>query len=650
MESTHELECWTWGGWEPDRMYRRMGGNRHTLYFGNGEWLDEWRIRMSSDETLRLMIECGITISVTHFYKGFGIKADSAEWPRLREYVAKCHQHGIKVWGYLQGKSLYRETFLAERPDSLNWIAKQYNGSDELFGGSYYRVAPCITSPEYLDYMREVMRIGLEDIGLDGLHLDNSYFQHCYCGRCRSMFREFLNEQPDLEKHTGLVSTEFVEPPPIQRNQEYSADPLLLLWMEFGVQNRLRFIGALYRHLKQLKPSAMFHTNPGFPRAQAYKMRLLDPSREGQICDFVCAESSSLPRIENGTLYSQSEAYLYADASGYKVLHTSWRKSSAGNEPAGSPALFWTGLAEEFSHHAAILGNNWLLRPAGDGDRVLGDNIEWREAHAAAVQFFRQLHRELRVGTRRQWAEVAIFINPDTMTQAFGSDYPAFRALHGHLLARGIPVCFVLGDQPIPNSVSTLLVFQQSCLTDAQMERIAEFAAADGRSAWIAGSSGRFDGWNVPRNENRWRAWRDSSGFIADSGNALQWSHDPGQPIPSQAAEYIDEFFNSEHWNPTFQAELPSGVMVNTESTEDGRLLIHLRDQSGGGQPIIGACLHFGAHLLHGATAQLYRTGRLVEAEDLESTPATTPGGAAYSFTLPKFDHYALVVIPSAPA
>jgi hypothetical protein len=641
----HELDCWTWGGWETDRMYRRAGGNRSTLYFGNGEWLNEWRQRLSSDETLDMMREGGITISVTYFYKGFGIAADSSEWPRLREYVAKCHQHGIKVWGYLQGKSLYRETFLAERPEAINWIAKQYDGSDELFGGAYYRVAPCITSAEYLNYMREVMRIGLEEIGLDGMHLDNSYFQHCYCARCKKLFREFLNEQSDLEKQTGLTITQFVEPPPIPRNQEYVSDPLQLLWMEFGVQNRLRFVGMLYRHLKALNPDAVFHTNPGFPRQQAYKLRLLDPSREGAVCDFMCAESSNLPRMENGVLYSQAEAYLYGDACGYRVLNTSWRKSSGGSEPAGTPALFWTGLSEEFSHGAAILGNNWLLRSAGNGPGVLGDNAAWREAHAAGVRFFQGLHRELKLGGRRQWAEAAIFINPDTMTQAFGSDFPAFRALHTHLLASGVPVCFVMDNQPIPDSVSTLLVCQQSCLTEEQMQRIAAFAAAPGHSAWIAGSSGRFDEWNIPRNESHWRAWRNSPGFVNDSGSTLDWSHGAGQPVPPQAAEQIDAFLQSRHWQPQFAAVLPAGVLVNTESTQDGRLLIHLRDQSGSGQTIEGVQLRLGTQLINPAGAKLYRAGNAIETETLGSTRAD---GETSTFIVPKFNHYALVVIPLA--
>ncbi len=646
---THRLDCWTWGGWETDRHYRR-GGRSGTIYFGNGEWLEDWRKRMVSRDTLRMAAESGITTIITYFYKGFGMRADSTEWPRLKEYVRMCHEEGLKVWGYVQGHSIYRETFFSEVPEAADWVARRYDGTEDIWTSAYYRLAPCLTAPGYLAYMLRVVEKGLTELDLDGIHLDNSYLKHCYCERCRGLFREFLNARTDLEKRTGLPNADFVEPPPLERKLDIIGDPLRILWMEFGTQNRLAFLRALNKRIKEIKPDAIFHTNPAFPKRPASKLfSALDPVREAGVCDVVCVENGNLPRVEGGTIFSQAEAYLFGDAAGYRVLNTAWQRGPYGSSPAATPAGFWTGLAEEFSYHAAMLGNNWLLRAAGDGDRMLADIPGWREAHAEAVRYFQTLHRDLRLGDRKQWSEIGILIDPDTMTHAAKTDIPVFRALTGHLLTRGIPVVFVLGDQPIPSCVKALLVCQQSCLSEAQLERIQAFAAKPDRIAWIAGESGRYDEWNVPRNESRWRAWRESSGFIVDEGQPLHWSEDSAASpyyfgpdafrITPDAIDRIDGFLASVTDQISVRTERPPQVLVNTETTYDGRLLIHFRDQTSEGKPISGVRVHLGNPWSTAPSVVLHRPGQ----KDRRLADARSKGAGKRIFDLPEFEPYALV-------
>lgn len=660
---SQELDCWTWGGWEPDRQYRRKGGSSGASYFGNGEWIPEWRERMVNKDTIQWMADSGISLVLTHFYKGFGMKVDGEEWPRVKEYVQECHAKGIKVWGYMQGQSMYQETFFAENPEGVDWVAKQYDGSDRTWGRAYNRLAPCLTAQGYQDYMLSVVEAGLTELDLDGIHLDNSYSKHCYCSRCRRLFRKFLNAVPDLDQRTGIPDASWVEPPPLPTSLEIVSDPLCQLWIEFGTQNRYRFLDALYRRIKQIKPDAQFHTNPAFPKRPASKLTLgLDPVREGQICDFVCCENDCQPRIEQGRLYSQAEAYLYGDAADYRVLHTAWRKGPHGESPAGTPAGFWTGLAEEFSYHAAILGNNWMLRSVGDGDRVLGDDSEWLSAHAEGVHFFRSLHRDLELGNRKQWAEIGIVINVETLSHAGSTDVPAFRALVSHLLTRGVPFRFILAEQDVPDSVTTLFVCQQSCLPESQLERIRDFAAGSGKSAWIAGESGRYDEWFLPRNASRWQAWRRSPGFIADAGDTLKWAcsartgeligpdvspggtdqFGPGDfSVSPEAVNAIDGFFAARDWQPAFSADLPEWILVNTETTSDGRFLIHLRDQAETGKLISGVRLHLDASQFKDASAKLHTPG----SKELPLTAIAGPRENTFTLELPDLQHYGLVVL-----
>ena len=489
-----------------------------------------------------------------------------------------------------------------------------------------------------------VIHIGLTEIGLDGIHNDNSYYMHCYCDRCVRLFRDWLNAMPDLEERTGLPNADHVLPPPIREGQLRFTDPLQIAWMEFGTQNRLKTYRSFDETVKECDPKAPYETNPAFPRRPGFKSRLsIDPAREATICDYVCAENGNLPRVEDGRIFSQAEAYLLADAGGYGVMHTSWVHGSKGSEPAGAPGLLWTGVAEEFSYHAALLGNNWLLRPTGDGGAFLGDNGDLRQAHADAIRFFRSLHRSIKPGQRRQWAELALPIETDTLTLCADTDLTAVRALIYWLLIKRIPVMFVFGGQDVPDCVKTLVVCQQTCLPAKRLEEIVAFAKGDDRQVILAGSSGLCDEWNVARNRSDWLRWRQSPGFVAGSGEPVDWCAEgaaSGETVwaNERCEREMTRLLEAASWSPDFRADLPGSVLVNTEQAEDGRLLIHLREQSGSGDAVNGCRIALGASLAEGRTVTMHSPGR---------EPLDLPASDEYPLNLeiPEFRYYALLLV-----
>ena len=637
----HQLDCWAFAGWETDRQYRRAGMSS-TVYFGNGAWIEQWRRRITSAETVKMLVECGVTIAVAHFYKGYGIQAESAEWPRLREFVGRCHEHGLKVWGYLQGGSLFYEALIEEAPEMMGWVARRYDGTPDTWGGAYYRLSPCLTSEPYREYVRRVIRIGLTEIGLDGIHNDNSYYKHCWCTRCAQRFREWLNRLPDLERRLGLPNADHVQPPPLPERASF-ADPMQIAWMEFGTQQRLAAYRGFYETVKACNPEAAYETNPAFPRQGAFKrLRALDPSREGRICDAVCAENGRLPRTEAGKVFSQAEAYLYADAGAYRVLSTPWVHTRQGSRPAETPALLWTGLAEEFSHHAALLGNNWLLRAAGDHDRILGDNESLRRTHAEAVRFFRELHQTLNLGTRTQWAEVGLLVEPDTLTLR-SLDLLALRAALYWLTLNRIPVKFVYGGQSVPDMVRTLVVCQQSCLPEERLRELTAFARKPDRRVILIGDAGRYDAWRIPRSLSDWHSWRRSKNFIADEGRMLAFSAGKedyaGQVEPSpEAVQVFRRLLDGLARTCHFQAALPGFALLNTELAEDGRLLIHVREQSGSGEAVEGGVIRLGEPLIRGKRCIMHAPGQSPQ------TLIENPQGAA-EVRLPDFRHYMLLIV-----
>lgn len=580
-----DLLCWTFAGWEPDRHYRRLGAVPGTT-LGPGRWIGAWRDRITSRDAVRFARDAGVDLMITHFYKGFGLDAEADERPRLKQFIDDCHAESINVWGYTQGGSLYYETLLAERPDAMDWAAREPDGSPQTCRGTYYRLMPCLTSPAYLDYMLDVARVGLDECDLDGIHMDNIYSTRCYCERCAGLFRDWLAKRNDLDERTGITTTAHIQPPPIKPDQQRFTDPLQILWLQFGLETRSAWLDAFNRQIKQCKPGAPFEINAGFPDSRAaIASRSVHPLRDAASCDYYCYEPMKMAEVrDDGTISTLAPAYLYGAAAGYGVINAAWAERDGTWQPPDTPGAVWAQLAESFSHHASTLGANWLLQFAGDGDRVYGDRDDLRAALTEATTFFRGLP----VGKRRQWARVAVLIDIWSLTLAADTDHDATMQLLETLIARGVPFHILLDDQPIPTEVDTLIVWQQSCLSDAQLARIDAFT---GRKI-LAGNVGQFDEWHLPRNKSDW-GQRDLLDADLDA---------------------LD-----------LHGDLPTGVLMNTEMTDDGRLLIHLRDQAGRDDPV-GPC----------ALPQPYERATL-------HTPGAEPrevGGEPFSFT-----HYALLIV-----
>ncbi len=646
-------EAWFWAGWEPRSHYQRRGGSRGTFYFGGGPWVEEWEQRLFSDDTIDLAAGMGATILVTRFYKGMGRRVESPAWPALRDFARRCHQRGLKVWGYCQGSSIYPEFMLSERPDLHEWVAKDYEGKPQSWSASYYRLAPCLTSEAYRDYLLSIVREGVGWVGLDGLHVDNSYYRHCWCERCQSRFRDYLAQRGDLEQTTGIPEARHLKAPPLPGSADLIQDPLRIHWMEFGVQVRHEFYRQLRAALKQENPQASVSANSAFPRADlACELRqALNPAREGELFDFCCAENGAQPRFEKGAVIGQTEAYLFAEAGGYRVWSTAWRSGAFGNSPPPGPAAIWAVAAEEFSHGTALLGNNWALRPAGEGGRFLCEAIPAQSAaFAEAARFFREVAAREALEGRRSWAEVGILVDAHSFSIAGLADPPALRQLMQYFFRAKIPFQFVFPGKPVPSSVRTLVAWASSCLSRETLEALAHFALEPGRRVVVSEASGVFDSWHVPHDFGFLREWRQRPGVSvirADVGRAAlpksgAHLHDAVDGLDEASRSALDAFFLGEAFRPQMRFELPETALVHLERSPEAGRLVHLREQAGSGQPVCGAKIWM-AGKVEGAV-RFHTPGGL--GGELAATPAARGGWEVH---LPEFMHYGLLVLPEEP-
>jgi hypothetical protein len=206
-----------------------------------------------------------------------------------------------------------------------------------------------------------------------------------------------------------------------------------------------------------------------------------------------------------------------------------------------------------------------------------------------------------------------------------------------------------------------LLAFHVGAISDHRLAEIQTFARQPGCQVWIAGHTAQTDEWFVPRNTGDLAALRKSEGFTFSRGFGETWQEAFEHPVVVQANPesyfgkrnislqeaddvVFDEFFRSPAFRPEIRFLRPENVLVHSQTARDGRLLIHFRDQSGGGGLVDGAQIRFESGFPTILTASI-----AVPGSGIESIPVNVDGDQR-SVTLPPFRYYALVVLETGPA
>lgn len=474
---------WAWWGWEPLDHYKRTGGIVGAVDTRLPS-MPQWYERLHSEEIARLMSSLGVNLACTHFFKGFGLVHERAEQQRTASLVKFAHRHDIKVLGYCQSRSIYHEQFLAEVPDAESWIQRNEKGELRTWGGAKFRWAPCIHCGEFRDYMKRAIRIGLEEVGLDGFHFDNNYCEPCYCPRCERAFRTWMARcRPDL--HDAKL-------PPTEKAPARVTDPIAQAWVRWRCESLAEYQGDLAAHARRIKPDVILLGNPAYPRDpnSAYARSVWAPLLGRQL-DLMFAENGNFPGVEDDVLISQVRACKYAAAVGYRVVSTVWKKNklSGLGLPDNEDAIALQ-IAES-SANGALPGTNWALRPLGEGDRMRVERPDFRAALAKHLRFARSL--EPLITNAKPVREIALlhtfastaFDNRETVAVAQGAEEVLIRG--------GFAWEVVFGENLARlTEFSVLVVAGQSHLSNAEVKAIRAFAERGGVLV-LVGDNGRFD-------------------------------------------------------------------------------------------------------------------------------------------------------------
>lgn len=499
-DPTQEPLYWSWWGWEPLAHYQRAGGVVGAVDT-KAPGLDRWYDRLHSEEIVRTMADIGVNLGITHFFKGFGLVAERAEQKRTAGLVKIAHEHGIKVLGYCQSRSLYHETFLAEEPRAEEWISLDEKGKLRTWGRATYRWAPCILSREFRDYMKRAIRIGLEDVNLDGLHFDNDYFEPCYCKRCEEGFRAWLAKRyPSPQDEFGMASFDGVRLPVVERSPARIEDRITQEWVRFRCESLAGYHAELCGHARSIKPRVLLLGNPAYPRdGNTPHGRSVWPVLLGRQLDLLFAENQNFPGMDGEALVSQIRAFKRASAVGYRVISTVWRHNKeTGLGLPETPAEVVVQVAEAAAN-GGVPGTNWALRPTNVGNGMRIDRADLRDALAKSLRFAKE-HGALTAGARPV-KDVAVLHT--FASSAFDSRESDARVLAAEevLIRGGFAWETVFGeDMGRLESFTALVLAGQSHMSDEECVAVRAFAK-DGGVVILVGENGVRDENGRPRTD-----------------------------------------------------------------------------------------------------------------------------------------------------
>ena len=479
---------WAWALWEPMALYRRGG---YGAGVGDGQatgcWVRHWYDRMHSDEILDRLADAGVNLVTTHFYKGFGLKAEAAEMAGAADFTRRAHSRGIRVLGYHQFSTVIYETMLDEVPHLKDWIQRDAGGKLQVYGSATWRWKACPIHDEFIAYLKRVMDRCLIEADMDGVEFDGTSYE-CHCDKCTAAFRHFLAENnPDPLERFGLPHFRHVRIPPRMTRK----DPIWQEWIRFRIDLMGRRLREMRSYVHQKKPGAALVTYVDGPALWRNDRTRLLPDA-GDYLDLAIAESHDMPQRLDGELVTKVRHLKEGTAIGTVTLSTDWLRTSKGSIMLPKETLpIELDMAECLACGGHVCTATWALRA---GDRRDGSAFFEQPGFHASFKRYMQFSRdhEFLYTDSRPCANAWIYHSKWSVAFDHRRAYNSVLGMGQSLLGR---IAYRIAKEPHLEELSTrdfLIVANQTCLSDAECEAI-RAAVRRGCHLLITGLSGECD-------------------------------------------------------------------------------------------------------------------------------------------------------------
>ena len=414
----------------------------------------------SSESTVKKLKALGVTLATLHFYKGFGLKAEQPHIEIAKKLAALLHQNDIRVGLYV-GSTIAYETFLLEKPEAEEWFVPDFLGQPVTYHDQPFRKRVYFMHPGYLEYMKAVVRMGVEDLKADEIHLDNTslqaepvIFHHPLAVKD---FREYLtaNYTPaELTERLGFSNLTYVVPPKFDAPLVTIDDPLLQEWAGFRCHQLNRYYAAIKAVIKGANPNTAIATNPhsGISgRNTIWEQGVHYPAFLPQL-DITWTEEGDYARMTpEGVLVSKIRTYKMASHLKKRVM-----TYTAGSDGGGKLAM-----GECMAYNRQTLG---MVGDVLDAAKIPEDQKRY-------IDFFRR-HFDHYRGVENI-ADVAVLYSYATM--GFNNNRPAvsFMLFTQALIQAKIPFDIIF-DEDLRDlrKYRAVVLADQECLDDSQMDLI----------------------------------------------------------------------------------------------------------------------------------------------------------------------------------
>ncbi len=454
------------GSWDDMPIFfRRVGGQ--------GTWEEATYRSEHTEATVRKLKDLGVTMAVIDFFKGFGLQAEAEHINLARKMAGLLHQHGIRVGLYV-GSTIAYETFLVEEPSAQDWFVPDYLGRPVIYGDQSFRKRVYFMHPGYVDYIKRVVRMGVEDLKADLIHFDNTslqgrpeIFQHPLAVR---QFREYLQSNysaAELKERLGFSNVQYVLPPVIERPEVVIDDPLLQLWTDFRCQQLNRYYAEMQSYVHGLNPAAVIDSNPSSGLAGSNTIWEQGISYPGLFphTEISWTEEGNYAGVTlDGILVSKIRTYKTGSILGTQII-----TYTAGGGYYGGEGGNRASMAESMVFNRQSLG-------------MVGGILKAPELPDDQKQYIRFFHRNFQYYKDVQnIPDVAVLYSYASM--GFNNDRPAVSfMLFTQALIQAMAPFDIIFDEHLKNlsKYRVLVLADQECLSEAQMHLIRNFVERGG--------------------------------------------------------------------------------------------------------------------------------------------------------------------------
>jgi hypothetical protein len=484
------------GNWEPLNVRLRLGTDAVTGLELPVDAAARYA-REHSEETVVRLKQAGVNLIVAHFYK-MGLAADREDIEWTKKLGQLCRKHGLKLGVYI-GDTIYTETMLRDQPEANEWVLRTENGDAVRYGGQTFRYRADFNHPGYVEHIKKVIRVAVEEVKADFIHFDN-VFRPSPPGTgdtpdINRRFREFLRAKytPErLKERFGFSDIRSVKVPSWSGMSNPAGvskitSPLVQEWIDFRCHDLSDYYGKLAAYIRQLNPNVVVELNPhGISGANRAFLSAVDHARLVRHGSVFWTEESNEAQVDaEGILVSKIRSFKAARTLGV----TLFAKCRFVNDPSTKlpNSSFRLRMAEAMAFNRNCLGD--VGKPL--------DAFNMPDEAGRYIGFYRERNRL--VQATDTVADVAVLRSFASMAYNSVEPHRDTMLIEQLLIQHKVPFHIVF-DQQIDqlDRYKAVVLGSQECLSDEAVGKLREYVRRGGGLV-ATGHTSLFTDWRRVR-------------------------------------------------------------------------------------------------------------------------------------------------------